>query len=153
MCFIGKYWKTVFLLLKFCSQTLQPLWNILYILQYRTIYCVISVPGKIIHNYSSLSYVWERIVYSLLFIIFHLAEGSFRVALPVPNCLCTSAKPSSAGRMDLEESPHLLSRGCTLLAVTLPRGGFQSTSWWRADLQMWVCRTVTQQTSPEGKIT
>lgn len=113
MCLIGKYWKTVLLLLKFCFKTLKPHWNILYTMKYKTTYCIISVSDKIVHKYSSLFYIWERTVYSLFFIIFNLSEGSFWISLPVWNCPCISAQAWHCGH-SWDPVLELLSRGCTL---------------------------------------
>lgn len=154
-----KYWKTVLLLLKFCFQTLKPHWNILYTMQRKAIYCIISIPDKIIHEYSSISYIWERIVYSLFFVIFYLAKGSFWISLPALNCLCISAQTWYYWQgwdpvLDLEEVPRLLSRGCTLWQSPFLGDIFGVLV--EGEL---VCRCepagsrpVTQQSSPAGKI-
>lgn len=126
MYLIIKYWKTV-LLLEFCFQTLKPHWNILYIMQYNTIYYIISVPDDIINKHSSSSHIWQQAVYHLFFIIFYLAEGSFWISLPVLSCPCVSAQAWQGWEpiLDQEKAPHFPPRDCSF--GTRPSQGTQST--------------------------
>lgn len=114
MYLIIKCWKTV-LLLKFCFQILKPHWNILCIMQYNTIYYIVSVPDEIINKHSSLSYIWEQTVYYLFFIMFYLTEVSFWISLPVLSCPCVSAQAWQGWGpvLDLEKAPHFPLRGCS----------------------------------------
>lgn len=138
MCLIIKYWKTV-LLLKFCFQTLKPHWNILYIMQYNTIYYIISVPDEIINKHSSLSFIWEQTVYYLSFIIFYLAEGSFWISLPVLNSPCASAQAWQGWEpvLNLEKAPRFPPGGCCF--GSCPSQGTLRVRVRESWLQMWAC--------------
>lgn len=103
-----KCWKTV--ILKFCFQTLKSHWNILYFMQYNTIYYILSVPDEIINKHSSLLYLRAD---CWLFVLYNILPGrgfslNFSACAELPVCLC-----QSLAVLDQEKAPCFPPRGCS----------------------------------------
>lgn len=150
MCLIIKCWKTV--LLKFYFQTLKPHWNILYIMQYNTIYYICS---RWDYKQAFFTLIFERRLLIICYLSsFTRQRVNFEFLSPCWVAHLSLPMPGRGGGQSWTWR-KLLSSLPEAAPLAFPLPGGHSEYWWGkagCRCEPVGSRAVTQQTSQKEKI-